>query len=167
MKIKIKHILLISIVLLISVLIFNGGISSKKGIEHRFYKNEECFSIIADYLSELPYSDIYINKSELNDLTMFAGLEHGYIPIQDTDVVNALCTLFDKKICSVIGRYENTIHFQCHTRGMDFGSGIAYSIDGAAPILQFLTYTEDLPNSQWYYYEEDFNKYKMDHQATD
>lgn len=43
----------------------------------------------------------------------------------------------------------------------DSSRGIAYSIDGKEPKLQFLTKLEALPERNWYYYEEDFDEWKI------
>ena len=44
---------------------------------------------------------------------------------------------------------------------LDSGHGIAYTIDESEPKLQFLTKAEKLNEDNWYYYEEDYNKWKL------
>ena len=58
-----------------------------------------------------------------------------------------------------MGRDRNTIYFQ-RWSNLDNGRGVAYSIDGSTPTLQFLTKLEPLSESNWYYYEEDYNEWK-------
>jgi len=82
--------------------------------------------------------------------------------IKDEEVVEAINRLFEKRGYDVISKNGNTIHFLRWTRFRDFGSGIAYSINGIdEPDLQYLTKLEPLSESNWYYYEEDFNEWRI------
>ena len=87
------------------------------------------------------------------------------VEVHDSRVADAIDTLF-KNGFSVLAKDGNIIHFQRSTILNDFGSGIAYSIDGHVPnesSLQFLTKLEPITEPNLYYYEEDFNEYKRSH----
>ena len=61
-----------------------------------------------------------------------------------------------------IGRDGNTIYFVRWTRLMDFGAGIAYSVNGKdEPELDFVTKLEPLSEDGWYFYEEDYNEWRV------
>ena len=105
------------------------------------------------------YDEIYINDTDQSGI-MFAGLENGDVHVNNMKVVNAMDTLLKKRGYSIIDKDNNTILFQRSTRGADFGSGIAYSMDSKKPNIDYLTLLEPLEKSNWYYYEADFAKWK-------
>jgi hypothetical protein len=122
---------------------------SKEATEQDFVKNQDSILLVTDYLIKLKDTSIYFSISDSN----------GYAAIEEAQVANAIKKLFSNGY-SAIFKSGNTIHFQRSTRFTDFGSGVAYSIDGSEPQLQFLTKLEPLSEPNWYYYEEDFNEYK-------
>ena len=81
------------------------------------------------------------------------------IEIQNINIVEAINILKNKGYY-VIAKYENTTHFQ-RWSNLDNGRGVAYSIDGSEPRLEFLTKLEKLPEHNWYYYEEDYNEWRI------
>ncbi|MEL4106277.1 hypothetical protein AAFA46_05470 [Oscillospiraceae bacterium WX1] len=122
---------------------------SKEATEKDFVKNQDSILLVTDYLIRLKDTSVYITDTA----------SKGYAVIEDAQVANAIKKLFSNGY-SAIFKSGNTIHFQRSTRFRDFGSGVAYSIDGSKPQLQFLTKLEPLSKLNWYYYEEDFNEYK-------
>lgn len=133
---------------------------SKDATEKDFLKNRANITAVTSYLAESKYDYVYIDNS-IQSGVMYANT-YGEVTADDSRVVDAIDTLF-KTGYSVIAKGGNTIHFQRSTRLNDFGSGIAYSIDGHVPNespLQFLTKLEPLTEPGWYYYEEDFIEYK-------
>ena len=163
MFIKILLFILISIIailiagVMLLCLIFPPPLS-KDATEKDFMKNKDNIMIVTDYLANLKYNHISIKTTDKSGI-MFAGLENGMTAIDDSKVISAVNKLFKKRY-SVIIKDENTIHFLRSTRFREFSSGIAYSINGTEPQLQFLTKLEPLSEKNWYYYEEDFNEWK-------
>lgn len=135
---------------------FNPPINQKK-MEKDFTKNQELILIVTEYLVNSKYNDIYIPDS-MEEGYMFVNTEGGDILINNSDVVKAIGEL-KKRGYSSISKHENTISF-VRWAVLDNGRGVAYSINGNEPVLQFLTKLEPLPASNWYYYEEDFNEWK-------
>lgn len=132
---------------------------SKESIKKDFIKNLQNISLVTAYLIESKYDNIYINNG-MDRGIIFAN-PYGDVSIDDLQVIDAIGILI-KEGYEVIGKADNVIYFQ-RSSDKDFGSGIAYCIEGEAPSqssLQFLTMTEPLAEPNWYYYEEDFNKYK-------
>lgn len=155
-------VLMIIIVIVVFKMIF-PPLLSKEATEKDFIKNQKNIMIVTDFLINSKYSGISINVSE-GDNTMFASLNEETlgkdIKIEDKQVTDAIHILVTRKGYGAIEKDGNTIHFQRSTRFTDFSSGVAYSIDGTEPKLQYLTLFEPLPNENWYYYEEDFNLYR-------
>ena len=120
-----------------------------------FTKDYNELSIIADYCINTGHSMIIIRKST----EMWAGLENGHLEIEDPKVRDAIKVL-SRRGYRVISREDQTISF-LRWSNLDNGRGIAYTIDGSEPILQFLTRVEPLPEPGWYYYEEDFNEWRI------
>ncbi len=73
--------------------------------------------------------------------------------------VNRIIDIAQKRKYSVIDKADNYIYFQLWSN-LDAGRGIAYTLDGNPPTLQFLTKYEKLDDENWYYYEEDFNEWR-------
>jgi len=44
---------------------------------------------------------------------------------------------------------------------LDVGRGLVYSIDGKAPNEDYITKLEKTRKKNWYYYEEDYNKWRL------
>ncbi len=122
---------------------------SKKATENEFIKNQDSFILIVNYLVNCDEDSIYIPNIDVK----------AYTDIDNLQVASAIKVLFSKGY-SVISKDGNTIHFQRSTRFRDFGSGVAYSLDGSDPQLPYLIRLETLSEPNWYYYEEDFNEYK-------
>ena len=142
----------------------------KNKMERYFKQDKSDIILITEYLINSDYLKIRINDSDISNkkIFMFTGLETGNVEITNDTVVQAINRLYKKRGYSVIGRNGNTIHFQKWTRLMDFGSGIAYSIDGSKPTedeIGYLTHLEPLSESKWYFYEEDYNEWRLQHDS--
>ena len=86
------------------------------------------------------------------------------IQLKDKKVSEALNRLFEKEKYYIISKNANTIRFVIWTRGMDFGSGITYSINKIDyPTIEYLTKLEPLSEDGWYYYEADYSKWRTQH----
>jgi len=145
--------------LLVSSLIIGGVFSQPIGKEKMvkiFDEDHELIAIVTNYLANSGYEKVYIPSTTESGEMSNSGTS---VKIDDVEVVEAINTL-KKRGYSVIGKDSNTIHFQ-RWSNLDNGRGIAYSINGNEPTLQFLTKLEPLSEPNWYYYEEDFNEWKM------
>jgi hypothetical protein len=121
---------------------------SQKATAKDFAKNQDNILLVTRYLINCNDNSVYINTNSEEAAS-----------IEEPQVTDAINTLYGKGY-RVINKNGNTIHFQRSTRLMDFESGIAYSIDGSEPRLTFLTKLVSLSESNWYYYEADFNEFK-------
>ena len=85
-----------------------------------------------------------------------------YVEIDNVEIIEAINTL-KKHGYDVIEKNEHTIFFQ-RWSNLDNSRGIAYSINSELqPDLQFLTRLEPLSENGWYYYEEDYDEWRIQH----
>ena len=134
--------------------IFDSAIE-KEEMELIFNKDYELLVIVLNYLASSNHAEIYIHSTMESGELSARGHR---IDIEDVEVIDAIDALM-RRGYSVIGREENTIHFQ-RWASRHAGRGVAYSIDGSEPSLFFLTKLEPLSVPNWYYYEEDFNEWR-------
>ena len=134
--------------------IFNPPISKNK-MEVHLNKDYELIMTVTNYLADSNYKNIHVYETMESGEMSIAG-EHE--KIEDTKVVAAIDALKSYGYHSITKR-DNTISFQ-KWGALDNSRGIAYSIDGSEPELQFLTKLEPLSAANWYYYEEDYNEWR-------
>jgi len=161
---KHRTIIIISIVIIstiiTSALLINVWLDpyyrpDKDKMEKYFKRDKDDIVLIAEY-----FADSNSESFHLTDLN-FHSTNYNKT-INDEKVVKAFTQLFEKRGYSVISKNGNTIYFQKWTRGADLGIGIAYSINGEdKPILDFLTKLEPLSEKNWYFYEADYNEWRI------
>ena len=93
------------------------------------------------------------------DIGFYIVLLVGQVLIKDEQIMHSINTLISRGY-DVITKDNNTVSFQ-RWSNLDAGRGIAFSIDGTQPNLQFITKLEKIRESNWYYYEEDFNEWNL------
>ena len=117
-------------------------------MEKIFNEDSELLETVVHYLANSESENMYITDTIIGN-----GAN-----INDINTIEAINALISRSY-SVISKDGNTISF-LRWSNLDSGRGIAYSINGSEPTLQFLTKLEALTESDWYYYEEDFNEWK-------
>lgn len=164
-------VIVIIILFLVSAIIGGGGLFNppinQKKAEKIFFDDHDTIIAVVDYIKNSKYDGICIQNTDyLNDDgeygTWYIYDEHqdtGTQKINDKDVVDMLDVLFTQKNYLNISKDKNTISFLLWSN-LDAGRGIAYTLDGNPPTLQFLTKYEKLDEENWYYYEEDFNEWR-------
>ena len=116
-------------------------------------------NLVVEYLTSYNESEIHIETD--------GTLRIGEYPttrvedVKDEEVVSAISVLRSKGYRH-ISRIDNTIRVVCKSKFRDFNSGIAYSINGEdEPKLTYLTKIEPLSEDGWYYYESDYNEWRI------
>lgn len=140
------------------ILIIGGKISfpvNYENINKIFEKDKENLFVVSNYFEKIYYKKIYISTSMQKGTMSIDGV-HEYIQVPE--IIQAIEDL-KRKGYSVIGKSGNTIFFQKWSN-LDSGRGIAYSVDGKQPQLEFLVKYKLLSEDNWYYYEEDVNEWK-------
>lgn len=165
---------IVMVVILIGVLMiggaFNPSINQEKA-EKVLLNDYESICMIVDYMKNSEYVDITIQSNDYiyddgNYGTWYVyddtlkNTDTGNKKITDKIIVDILDMLFAKKLYKSISKNGNTISFLLWSN-LDAGRGIAYTLDDSPPTLQFLTKSEKLKKENWYYYEEDFNEWKL------
>ena len=137
---------------------FSPPTISIKKMEKIFQEDYDLLVSVAEYFQNSGCSSIVIHKSD----------ERGYmtvlhpspdqlvkkVPIEDPEVFRIIDSLFEEKGYWTITRDGNTICFN-RWSSLAASRGIAYTIDGAAPEMQYLTYYAKLSKEHWYYYKTD------------
>lgn len=137
---------------------------SEEKMERIFNRDQEDLVTIKNYFVDSEYSEIFINESSYikHPNMMDAGSQIGDVEIKDADVLEAIKRLFEKHGYKIISKSGNTIEFCEWTRLADNSRGIAYSINGIdEPEIDFVTRLEPLDEEGWYYYEADFNEWRI------
>ena len=161
--------IIIFITALVLGLILSGlndlAMPDKDEVKKYFDRDKKEFVIIMEYLSKAPGSSIYIDEpgeymriSYSNE--KFVGFENE--KIEDKAVIKAINWLFKRRGYKKINKEGYTIDFQRWSGVIDVTIGIAYSIsEKDEPVLQYLTKLEPLSEDGWYYYEEDYNEWRV------
>ena len=142
--------------------IFTPPISKTK-MDRIFSKDRELLISIVDIFQISGYSSIYVHNSYESGFMSISdsdGQMRELVPIDDPGMITTLDILFNKKGYQFVEKNKNTIYFQRWSAIMDRARGIAYTIDGSAPEIEFLIYYAELAEKHWYYCEIDFNEYK-------
>jgi hypothetical protein len=135
---------------------------SKDAIEKSYEQNKADLLIVAEYVKSMEYDSIYISS---NDGTVFVsdsqtGSVGTNIEIDDPMVTSAANHLFQASRYNMISAVKNEfIAFQTWST-RDKGCGIAYSLNGNEPAIEFLTELAPLSELGWYYYVSDFDEYR-------
>ncbi len=137
-------------------------------IRNDFDANEESLTEVVDYCKSTWIDDFRIRKTyaDLNNSYLLVYANGEECPLESYEDLNpvksAIEQLFNKNY-GPIDKDGNIILFQ-RWANKDVGKGVVYSIDGSVPTeedIQFLTLIEPLEEAGWYYYEDDFNEWKL------
>ena len=132
----------------------------KEKMEKYFQQDKDNLSVITDYLSNLDYSYVSIDKSSIENGVMFTGANTHYQKIDDKTVLESLNRIFNNRKYIVVGKSNNTVFFQKWSF-LEKDRGIAVSVNKEEPpLVEFLIKSEPLSKIGWYYYEADYEEYR-------
>ena len=144
-------------------LVFGPSIGFEQ-MEEIFVEDYELLDTVVQFLVGSDYENVSIRRGDIANGEMHvSGI--GSVPIEDVSVLEALEELANRGY-SVIIMSNNTIMFQ-RWATRDSGRGVAFSMDGNDPVLQFLTRLEPLPKPNWFYYEDDFREWQRRREQED
>ena len=137
------------------------GSYNKENAEKLLSRNEDEFTIVAEYMSGYGQNSASIFE-EKETVFIFDGSSGRYEEITDRRVKKAVDRLRSRGVDNIHWDGENSTHFLVWTFFMDFGAGIVYTNDSSKePHVQFLTKAEHLSLDGWYYYEADYNEWRL------
>jgi len=116
---------------------------------------------VADYLCDFDYDYVIIENSK--DIMIVDGGERK--PIANVDVKEIVESLFSKGYQRLAKNY-NTIKFHRWDKSfdMEFQAGFAFVCDGSEDLdISFVIHQEPLSKDNWYYYEANYNEYRLTH----
>lgn len=136
--------------------------------ESLIHSNGDDFQIIADYLMSNDCDSIHIEAANETMLLMHessnsinATIEKEYVTVSAEEVNRAIKAVMEKG-CNKIYKNGDTVDFLMWTEITDFAAGIVYyTREKGTPDIQFLTKLEPLSRKGWYYYEEDYNEWRL------
>ena len=132
----------------------------KEKMEKCFQQDKANLRVIIDYLSNLEYSYVSIDKFSVENGVMFTGADSRYQKIDDKTTLECLNRLLNNKKYIVIGKSYNTIFFQ-KWRFLEKDRGIAVSVNkGELPVVEFMVESEMLSETGWYYYASDYEEFR-------
>lgn len=124
-------------------------------IQEIFDRDRENILIVTDYFVSSGYSNLIVWDNDCKN--MFADRKD--VAIEDEAVVTALKALA-KNGYQTFSKDGNTVSFCVWSRLADVGCGMAYSIDGEAICVEYLTESAPLSENGWFYYVDDFNEWR-------
>ena len=126
-------------------------------MENALELHYDDFVTIANYLLGLKQETVHIGS---DGSTLIAGVER--YSIKETEITETVERL--RKIgCNGItmNKSNHSISFDLWWSDQDKGCGLAFSMDGEEPSVQFMTELIPLKKELWYYYVEDYNLWRI------
>ena len=133
---------------------------SEERMEKILNKDYDLLVTVTNYFVNSDYESITILSDTPKGEMSIKGDK---VKIEDTEVVQAINNLQSRGY-DVIAKDGDIVSFQRWSI-MNNDRGIAYSVDGGAPTsqaLQFLTKVEPMTVPNWYYYEQNFNEWRLE-----
>lgn len=163
-----KTLLVLGVIVLLVVLVWiavNAILPpDQKAMEKCFQEDRSDLALAADYLSRIDYGYVVIDESGLDENVMFTGADTRYQNMNDPSFTAVLNRLLGWGGYNRITKSDGTIVFEKWGFG-DMDRGIAYPItEGTRPNVEFLIKAEPLSENGWYYYEADYEQYRIQNQ---
>lgn len=136
---------------------FNQPVSQERMMDI-FKKDYELLHEIVVYCDSIEYEHVRFDMDmQSHEISMSISGEN--IEFKNKSIEKTIHTLMNKGYV-IIEKYDNNITFQ-RWANMDADRGFVFSLDGEKPTLQFLIKLKKLNKKNWYYYETDFNKWRL------
>ena len=135
---------------------------SVSSVDQRLRDNCSDIQIIVDFMVNSGYEDIYINDTSGK---MLADLV--WTDISDETVSTAVYRLLVNDAYQSISKIRSTIILRQWKGLQDIGCGIACSINALEmPEIEYMTELVPLSTEGWYYYVDDYNKWRVESGST-
>ena len=168
MKTRSNYLQFISFVLILvfCISVLPGCVPKKRNIDSAdvnatFEEDIDDLQVVADYLCDFDYDYITIRDSKG---TMGVGGGEK-VSIDNDEIKQTIKTLFKKGYC-YLAKVCDTIKFHRWDKSfdMEFQAGFAFVYDGSEDLdISFVVHQEPLSKDNWYYYEANYNEYRLTH----
>lgn len=166
---------LIAVIIYYSVILsaFAPAAVSKDAMEKELTKNMESITAIIAYAQTFGNQDvditdtdyIYSDSKSWHTIYVSSDTDVGEpVTVTDANVLDTLDYLFKQCHYQNINKSGNTIYLQRWAAIRYKSAGIAYSLNGEEPKIDYATKIEPLSEKDWYYYETDVNAWKAQNQ---
>jgi len=143
-------------------------LNPSRTMRSHFARDYEYIVAVKDYLINSKHETIIIRRGDSPGM-MRADLQQD-VRISCVKTQDAVAMLFDKGYRHVV-MSENAVVFTRWTRGADLAIGVVYLLDDhpiSRNAITFLTFIEPIGVAHsrgWFYFEEDFNLYRVRRQV--
>lgn len=146
-----------NIILLCGCVAQNQNID-KADVDETFEKDYEQLQIVTEYLLSLDRTSVIIRNS-------YSPLEADgeKIEVDNKEVKKAISYLFNKGYLYIVGSNTRVYYARWkRNSSYEFRAGFAYTTNSNGNInVQFLIKQQELSVENWYYYEEDYNEWRL------
>lgn len=154
-------VIVVALVSIISVLSGCSRVAFRESKEEIFSNDYDLLALVSDYLVELEHERVYITSTFLDGEISVDGSTYW---IDDEGIVHAIM-LLEESGCTVIRKYDGIVTF-LYWSTLDASKGFAYSSNGINPQVDFQTHLEKLSMDNWFYYEANYNMWKLENQKS-
>jgi len=128
--------------------------------EKYFNRNKALFTEVKDFFAESKYEDVVVLSFEREGRMSNRG---NSVPINNEEAERNIEKL-RRRGYKTVGKTGGVVYFSSQFGFLDYAVGFAYSVGGNVPndsSITFLTLIEPLAEDGWYYFEADYNEYRI------
>lgn len=146
-----------AIVMVVSYLQFINSLSTPKEeiVEKHLSNDNGTLVQVAEYLSSSKQTNFRLVDNSGYDASTNRKI------VSESSFLKKVEFLFDEHEYKEIRKEANTVRFVRWTRVGGFEAGLCYVPDGS-PKIEYLTIYKALSMRGWYYYEADYNQWRVD-----
>jgi hypothetical protein len=143
----------------------------EKTYEQTYEQYKSQFEQIKSFITNAGYKSVKINshydscksaKSNYIDKMLVSqdGTDNISLFILNQDILTAINEIFSTNMFNDISYDDDCLIIQAYD-DFDCSKGYSYSFTSKLPNIQFMTQLVQLDNSEWYYFESDYNTYRI------
>lgn len=161
-----NNLMCIALIVLLGIVLIWNFTQNKEQISVRSFNNDfQLLKETANFFVELDQDSLYITANEQGEVQVSS---HGkIIELRDEYLseYKMLESLISENKYSVIIKDNNYVEFQRWAM-LDKGGGVVYCFDSQIPNMPMLTTLKILNKKDWYYYESDYNEWRISQQNS-
>ena len=154
------------LILVFCISVLPGCVPKKRNIDSAdvnatFEEDIDDLQVVADYLCDFDYDYVIIEDSK-GTMIVDGGEK---VSIDNDEIKQTIKDLLNKGYRCLSKNYD-TIEFDRWDKSfdMEFQAGFAFVYDGSEDLdISFVVHQEPLSKDNWYYYEANYNEYRLTH----